>query len=121
LPANPSAADVFRAAAAGDELATEIAASVAERLARAIRALVLTLGVNHIVIGGGVAAAGASLLGPVLAAIDAERAASPLVDAAFREASVELLPPQAEAGARGAAQIARERVSARQLKGVGER
>jgi glucokinase len=121
LPANPTAADVFRAAAAGDELATEIAASVAERLARAIRALVLTLGVNHIVIGGGVAAAGATLLGPVLAAIDAERAASPLVDAAFREASVELLPPQAEAGARGAAQIARERVSARQQKGVGER
>jgi glucokinase len=120
LTADATAADVFLAAAAGDGLATEIAASVAERLARAIRALVLTLGVNHIVIGGGVAAAGEALLGPVLAAIDAERAASPLVDAAFREASVELLPPQAEAGARGAAQIARERIGARQPKGVGD-
>lgn len=121
LNAEATAADVFRAAAAGDGLAIEIAAGVAERLARAIRALVLTLGVNHIVIGGGVAAAGDALLGPVLAAIDAERAASPLVDAAFREANVELLSPQTEAGARGAAAIARERVSARQQKGVGER
>jgi glucokinase len=121
LPPAPSAADVFRAAAAGDALATELATSVAVRLARAIRALVLTLGVNHIVIGGGVAAAGDALLSPVLKAIAAERAASPLVDAAFREASVELLPPQTEAGARGAAQIARQRVSARQREGVGER
>jgi glucokinase len=121
LPSEPTAADVFAAAAAGDALAQQLAAAVAERLARAIRALVLTLGVNHIVIGGGVAAAGAALLGPVLAAIDAERVASPLVDAAFREANVELLSPQAEAGARGAAQIARERISARQQKGVGKR
>jgi predicted NBD/HSP70 family sugar kinase len=121
LPADPTAADVFRAAAAGDPLATELAQSVAERLARAIRGLVLTLGVNHIVIGGGVAAAGDALLSLVLAAIDAERAASPLVDAAFREANVELLSPQSEAGARGAAQIARERVKAQQQKGVGKR
>ena len=121
LPADPSAADVFRAAAQGDELASELARTVADRLARAIRALVLTLGVNHIVIGGGVAAAGEALLSPVLAAIDAERAASPLVDAAFREARVELLSPQAEAGARGAAQIARQRVTARQREVVSER
>lgn len=121
MPLEPTAADVFRAAAAGDALAIELAAGVARRLARAIRALVLTLGVNHIVIGGGVAAAGDALLGPVLAAIAAERAASPLVDAAFRDARVELLSPQTEAGARGAAQIARQRVSARQREGVGER
>ncbi len=118
LPVEPTAADVFHAAAAGDALAQELVQGVAKSLARAIRALVLTLGVNHIVIGGGVAAAGEALLGPVLAAIDAERAASPLVDAAFREATVELLSPNAEAGARGAAQIARERVSIQQQKGV---
>jgi len=34
---------------------------------------------------------------------------------------VELLSPQTEAGARGAAQIARERVSAMRREGVGER
>jgi len=121
LPPEPTAAEVFSAAAAGDALATELAAGVAQQLARAIRALVLTLGVNHIVIGGGVAAAGDALLSPVLAAIAAERAASPLVDAAFRDASVELLSPQTEAGARGAAQIARQRVSAMRREGVGER
>jgi len=112
-------AESLPAAALGADF--ELAGTVADRLARAIRALVLTLGVNHIVIGGGVAAAGEALLSPVLAAIDAERAASPLVDAAFREARVELLSPQAEAGARGAAQIARQRVTARQREVVSER
>jgi hypothetical protein len=57
----------------------------------------------------------------VLEAIGRERAASPLVDAAFADARVEILPPQSEAGARGAAAIARRRVLADQRKGVGER
>ena len=86
--------DVFRAAQAGDALATELATTFAERLARAIRGLVLTLGVSHVVIGGGVAGAGEALLEPVLEAIGRERAASPLVDAAFADARVEILPPQ---------------------------
>jgi glucokinase len=113
--------DVFRAAEAGDTLASELATTFAERLARAIRGLVLTLGVNHVVIGGGVAGAGEALLRPVLEAIGRERAASPLVEAAFADARVEILPPQIEAGARGAAAIARRRVLAEQRKGVGER
>jgi glucokinase len=113
--------DVFRAAEAGDELASELATTFAERLARAIRGLVLTLGVSHVVIGGGVAGAGEALLRPVLEAIGRERAASPLVEAAFADARVEILPPQTEAGARGAAAIARRRVLAEQRKGVGER
>jgi glucokinase len=121
MAADAGAADVFRAAAAGDPLAVELATAVADRLARAIRGLVLTLGVSHVVIGGGVAAAGDALLDAVLAAIDRERADSPLVEAAFREARVELLSPSAEAGARGAAAIARQRVSAQQREGVGER
>jgi predicted NBD/HSP70 family sugar kinase len=113
--------DVFRAAQQGDALACELATVFAERLARAIRGLVLTLGVNHVVIGGGVAGAGDALLSPVLEAIGRERAASPLVEAAFADARVEILPPQSEAGARGAAAIARRRVLADQRKGVGER
>ena len=113
--------DVFRAARAGDALACELATTFAERLARAIRGLVLTLGVNHVVIGGGVAGAGDALLQPVLEAIGRERAASPLVEAAFADARVEILPPQTEAGARGAAAIARRRVLADKRKGVGER
>lgn len=121
LQADATAADVFAAAANGDALAQELAATVAERLARAIRGLVLTLGVSHVVIGGGVAAAGDALMKPLLAAIDRERAKSPLVEAAFKDARVEMLSPQAEAGARGAAAIARQRVSAQQREGVGDR
>jgi glucokinase len=112
--------DVFRAAQAGDPLACELATVFAERLARAIRGLVLTLGVDYVVIGGGVAGAGEALLQPVLEAIGRERAASPLVEAAFADARVEILPPHVEAGARGAAAIARRRVIADQRKGVGE-
>ena len=103
---------MFRAAATGDTLAGELATVIADRLARAIRGLVLTLGVTHIIIGGGIAAAGDDLLRPVLDAINRERAASPLVEAAFADAKVELLPPETEAGARGAAVIARRRVLA---------
>ena len=112
--------DVFRAAQAGDALACELATVFAERLARAIRGLVLTLGVSYVVIGGGVAGAGEALLRPVLEAIGRERAASPLVEAAFADARVELLSPQIEAGARGAAAIARRRVLADNREGVGE-
>lgn len=121
LPPRPSAADVFRAAAAGDELAAHITTTVAEHLARAIRGLVLTLGLRHVVIGGGVAAAGEALLDPLWAAIGRERAASPLVEAAFAQATIELLSPQIEAGARGAAAIARQRIVAQQREGVGDR
>jgi glucokinase len=113
--------DVFRAAETGDALACELATVFAERLARAIRGLVLTLGVSHVVIGGGVAGAGDALLRPVLEAIGRERKASPLVEAAFAGARVEILPPQIEAGARGAAAIARRRVLADQREGVGDR
>jgi glucokinase len=121
LGPNPTPTEVFRAAEAGDALACELATMFAERLARAIRGLVLTLGVGHVVIGGGVAGAGEALLQPVLEAIGRERAASPLVEAAFADARVEILSPQVEAGARGAAAIARRRVLAAQREGVGDR
>ncbi len=119
LPAAPTAADVFRAAAEGDPLATDLAATVAGRLAHIIRGLVLTLGVNHIVVGGGVAAAGDALFEPLLEAIQRERLASPLVEAAFARTNIELLSPSVEAGARGAAAIARQRVEADHREGVG--
>jgi glucokinase len=130
LAADATAEDVFRAAADGDEIAREIATRVGGQLARAIRTLVLTLGVKRVVIGGGVAAAGGALLGPISDALAAERAVSPLVEAAFSQASLELLSPELEAGARGAAAIARREVISRnsadllaragQREGVGE-
>lgn len=121
LPADPSAVDVFRAAQSGDEVATEVAAAVAGQLGRAIRGLVLTLGVKRVIVGGGVAAAGDALRDPLMRAIGRERSISPLVEAAFAGASLELLSPDIEAGARGAASIARKRVNAKQREGVGKR
>jgi glucokinase len=121
LAPKSSAADVFRAAAGGDQVALEIVDRVADHLARAIRSLALTLGVRRVVIGGGVAAAGPALLGPVRSRIDRERAASPLVYAALGDATVELLPPHEAPAARGAAAIARRRIVLPEREGVGER
>ena len=78
---------------AGDEVAVEITDRVADHLARAIRSLVLTLGVKRVVIGGGVAAAGPALLEPIRSRIAHERAASPLAQAAMGDVTVELLSP----------------------------
>ena len=95
---------------AGDEVAVEIIDRVADHLARAIRSLALTLGVKRVVIGGGVAAAGPALLEPIRSRIARECAASPLVQAALGDATVELLSPTEAPGARGAAAIARHRI-----------
>jgi glucokinase len=121
LSPHPTAGDVFRAAADGDDLAVEITTRTAEYLARAIRSLALTLGVKRVVIGGGVAGAGAALLEPIRRQLASERASSPLVEAAFAGATVELLSPQLEPGARGAAAIARQRIGQPQREGVGDR
>jgi predicted NBD/HSP70 family sugar kinase len=121
LSPNSNAADVFRASSAGDEVAVEITDRVADHLARAIRSLALTLGVKRVVIGGGVAAAGPALLELIQSRIDRECAASPLVQAALGDATVELLSPTEAPGARGAAAIARHRIGSHEREGVGER
>jgi predicted NBD/HSP70 family sugar kinase len=118
---NARAEDVFRAGSAGDAVAVEITDRVADHLARAIRSLALTLGVQRVVIGGGVAAAGPALLEPIQSRIARERAASPLVEAALGDATVELLSPTEAPGARGAAAIARSRIGLPEREGVGER
>ena len=119
LSPGANAADVFRASSAGDEVAVEIVDRVADHLARAIRSLALTLGVRRVVIGGGVAAAGPAFLEPIQARIALECAASPLVQAALGDATVELLSPTEAPGARGAAAMARHRIDLRE--GVGKR
>ena len=121
LRPHPSAADVFRAGSEGDVVAAEITDRVADHLARAIRSLALTLGVKRVVIGGGVAAAGPALLEAIQSRIARERAASPLVEAALGDATVELLSPAEAPGARGAAAIARYRIGLPVREGVGER
>ncbi len=112
-----SAAAVFRASAAGDEVAVGITDRVADHLARAIRSLALTLGVRRIVIGGGVANAGPALLEPIRSRIARERAASPLVQAALGDATIELLSPTEAPSARGAAAIARQHIGLPEERG----
>ena len=121
LSPHSSAADVFRAGSAGDDVAIEITDRVADHLARAIRSLAFTLGVKRVVIGGGVAAAGPALLEQIQSRIALERAASPLVEAALGDATVELLSPTEAPGARGAALIARHHIGLPEREGVGER
>ncbi len=116
-----TAADVFRASAAGDEVAIEIVDRVADHLARTIRSLALTLGVQRFVIGGGVAAAGPALLEPIRLHLARERAVSPLVEAALGDGSVELLSPTEAPAARGVAAIARYSIGLPEREGVGER
>lgn len=121
LTAGATAADVFRAAGAGDPVAVEIVDRVADQLARVIVAMSLTLGIRRFVIGGGVAAAGPALLDPIRSRLAHQRAASPLVASALGEAAVELLSPTEAPAARGAALLARHRVGTPEREGVGER
>jgi hypothetical protein len=68
-----------------------------------------------------VAAAGPALLESIQSSIARERAASPLVEAALGDATVELLSPTEAPGARGAAAIARQGIGLPEREGVGER
>jgi glucokinase len=96
---------VFAAAAAGDERAQAAVEAVAARLGAGIANLVTVLWPERVVVGGGVAAAGEQLLGPLRRAV---AAASPLVDPDAYEIVPAALGPAA--GAIGAALWARERV-----------
>jgi glucokinase len=97
---------VFAAAAAGDARAAEAVRSVVGRLAVGIANLVTVLWPERVVVGGGVAAAGEGLFGPLRAAV---AASAPLVD----PDAYEVVPAALGrfAGAIGAALWARERSS----------
>jgi glucokinase len=94
---------VFRAAAASDRRAAAAVSATVGRLAVGIANLVTVLWPERVVVGGGVAAAGDQLFGPLRAAVTA---AAPLVDPASYEIVPAALGPTA--GAIGAALWARE-------------
>ncbi len=72
------AQDLFPAAAAGDELAREVVATLARGIAVAVQVLVVT-GAEHVVIGGGVARDRADLEAALAADVTARAAASPFL------------------------------------------
>jgi glucokinase len=106
LVAEPTAVDVYRAAANGDPLATEIADAVGRRLAWAVHLLVMTYDVERVVLGGGVSHAGETFALPIQLELDRMRAGSALAREQLALGIVELLPPGADAGAWGAVVIA---------------
>jgi glucokinase len=104
LGGQPSPEAVFAAAAAGDERAAAAVRVTVGRLAVGIANLVTVLWPERVVVGGGVAAAGEGLFGPLRAAV---AAAAPLVDPGAYEIVPAALGPAA--GAIGAALWAKER------------
>jgi glucokinase len=100
------ASDVFEAAQAGDALATEIASAAAAVLARVIHGLVMAFDVERVVLGGGVARAGRSLLAPIEAELEHLREASALAAEMVPPHLLRLAPAGENAGCRGAIVLA---------------
>lgn len=103
---DPTAVDVYRAAAAGDPVAVEIVDAVGRRLAWAVHLLVMTYDVERVVLGGGVSHAGDTFLRPIEEELDRLRATSELAREQLVPGIAQLLTPGADAGAWGAVSIA---------------
>ena len=108
-----TAKTVYEAVVAGDPLARLIADDVGRTLARAVAGLMLTCDLDLVLLGGGVAAAGAAFLDPILAELEVLRAASSLVAAMIPPGSVRALPPQFDPVAWGGVALARSVVPVR--------
>jgi glucokinase len=70
---------VFRAAAQGDQAATEVVDELVERLARGIAAAVVVLNPAAVIVGGGISRAGECLLEPLARRISALVPVPPLI------------------------------------------
>jgi glucokinase len=102
-----SAKSVYDAAASGDPAAIDLVDDVGRRLAWAVHTLVMTYDVQRVVVGGGVSHAGPSFEVPLRRELERLRAASDLAGALLPADIVDVLPPEAEAGAWGAVAVAR--------------
>jgi glucokinase len=100
--ADPTAADVFAAAAAGDLAAGRIVDRAAAAIARMVHELVLAYDVELVVIGGGISRAGGPLLERVQAGLDRIGAPSPFAAELLAETDVRLVGSDHDVGIRGA-------------------
>jgi glucokinase len=100
--ADPSAVDVFAAAAGGDAAAIRIVDRAAAAIARVVHELVLAYDVELVVLGGGISRAGEPLLARVRAGLAAIGAPSPFAAELLAETTVRLAGPDHDIGTRGA-------------------
>jgi len=96
---------VLNAADAGDARAAEIRRRLFEGVAAAVRILVLTVDVDHVIIGGGLAKLGPRLTDGVQAVIEGWEAQSPFIRSLQLWDRVMLIPSDAPVAALGAAHL----------------
>ena len=101
---NPVTA-VLNAADAGDEKAAEIRRRLFEGVAAAVRILVLTVDVDHVIIGGGLAKLGTRLMDGVQIVIEGWEAQSPFIHSLELCKRVMLIPSDSPVAALGAAHL----------------
>ncbi len=94
---------LFAAAEAGDALAVEVSSRLLESVASAVRVLVLTVDVDVVVIGGGIASLGSVLLDGVRAVLARRAAESPFLASLELADRVRLVPTGFPSAAMGAA------------------
>ena len=103
----PAPVELFEAAERGVPAAVEGRDAYASAVAAAVRMLVLTVDVRHVVLGGGVAQLGEPLLAAVRAALERESAASGFLTSLHLADRVRLAPGRVPVGAVGAAVVGR--------------
>jgi predicted NBD/HSP70 family sugar kinase len=104
----PPPVALFAAADAGDPAAVAVRDTFADAVAAAVRVLVLTTDVAHVVIGGGVSELGEPLLREVRRALDRAGEGSAFVAAMLMGERVSLAPHGVPVGAVGAALAGRK-------------
>lgn len=104
----PAPVALFEAAAAGDPDALAIRDEFAEAVAAAVRVLLLTTDVAHVVIGGGVSELGAPLLQVVHDRLELSAGESPFLASMRMAERVDLAPRGVPVGAVGAALVGRK-------------
>lgn len=107
VPAALPVVDVFDSADAGDPRAVALRADLVRGVASAVQLLVLTVDVEAVVLGGGVAGLGARLVQPVRAALRAAASASPFLSSLGLDERVLVAPAGVPLGAVGAALLGR--------------
>jgi len=103
----PSPVELFEAAAAGDPGAVAVKARFAHAVASAVRLLVLTVDVRHVVLGGGVSQLGEPLLEAVQDALREQAKSSPFLTSLALHERVRLAPQGVPVAAVGAAVLGR--------------